>query len=219
MQIEAALDFEPRSIETNFSLNFVNLRMHEPRCVFPSTIEIKSRYVASKITIDDTIDVNHGINFNNVIFQQPLGVFIWFRNQFSNHALNHIRWPDFTWMLPRHNNDHFLLLFFRFPTNCHFRNIIPTQRSAYRFNAKLQSIERVLLGNKFGFFEETNHFTIAIRQGHSYENIVIFVIESKIERQAIEFCVGQLLYINWGLLIDNVPCPPTPAFALGPGFV
>lgn len=75
------------------------------------------------------------------------------------------------------------------------------------------------MGNKLGFFEETNHFTIAIRQGHSYENIVIFVIESKIERQAIEFCVGQLLYINWGLLIDNVPCPPTPAFALGFGFV
>ena len=111
-------------------------------------------------------------------------------------------------MLPSQDDDHFLLLLFGFPGDGDFRDIVAADRSADRFDAELQSFQRVLLCKELGLLEEANHLAIAIGQRHAYEDIIIFVIKSKVEREAIEFGVGQLLYINWGLLIDYVFRPP-----------
>ena len=140
-------------------------------------------------------------------------------DQFLDHTFHHIGRPDFAWVLPSQDDDHFLLLLFGFPGDGDFRDIVAADRSADRFDAELQSFQRVLLCKELGLLEKANHLAIAIGQRHAYEDIIIFVIKSKVEREAIEFGVGQLLYINWGLLIDYVFRPPAPPLTLGLGLM
>ena len=135
-------------------------------------------------------------------------------DQFLDHTFHHIGRPDFAWVLPSQDDDHFLLLLFGFPGDGDFRDIVAADRSADRFDAELQSFQRVLLCKELGLLEEANHLAIAIGQRHAYQDIIIFVIKSKVEREAIEFGVGQLLYINWGLLINYILCLLGPTFAL-----
>ena len=137
VQIEATLYFIPWSIETYFSFYFMNLWMHELWCILPSAIEVRSCDIAPKISINNSIYIDHRIYFEDVMIQKPICILLWFWNQPSDHTLNHVRWPYLARMLPSWYYNHFFLLFIWSPANCNFRHIVSTYCRWNWFYSKL----------------------------------------------------------------------------------
>jgi hypothetical protein len=59
MQIKATFDLVIVFVGVNPILNLEYLGIHQLRSLFPPPIEVGACYVASKITIDDSIHVHH----------------------------------------------------------------------------------------------------------------------------------------------------------------
>lgn len=144
-------------------------------------------------------------------------VLIGFGDELSDHALDHVGGPNFARVLPGHDDDHFLLLLLGLPADGDFGDVVAADGSADRLDAELEGFEGVVLSNELGLLEEGDHLGVAVGEGHANEDVVILVFEDKVEGESVEFGVGQLLYINWGLLVDNVFGRSTPPFSFGPG--
>lgn len=72
MQIEATIYFVFGPVQSHFSFDLVHLRMHEPWSIFPSSIQVCARDIASEIAVDYTIHIDHRVYFEDVVVEQPV---------------------------------------------------------------------------------------------------------------------------------------------------
>lgn len=142
----------------------MNLWVHQLWCIFPPSIHIESSNITSKVSINDSIDIYHRINFKYIGLKEPINFFFFLTYQTPNNSFSHVRRPYLPWMLPGHDNYHFLFLLLpSFFSDCDLRYIIPTYRSADRFNSKLEGVIRIFVGNLLNLFKKFNKPCITIR--------------------------------------------------------
>lgn len=145
MQVKTALYFIVIFVIVYTVFNLIYLRIHEPRCLLPPSVKVSSSNITPKITIDNSIHIDHGIYLENIIWKKPVYALILLGLQkFSYHFLDHVWRPNLARMLSSHHNDHFLidLTFFCYRN---LWNIITTNWCAYRFDTKLNALCRILL--------------------------------------------------------------------------
>lgn len=101
--------------------NVKKLRMKNFWWIFPSSVQIHSRHVTSTVSINYSINVNHGVNENGKVFKEKFDFLLWFF-LFGNLCLNAKRWKlienifheirrhSFTRMLSCKKYDHLLFV-------------------------------------------------------------------------------------------------------------
>lgn len=121
--------------------NLSHLGMKHLRRLLPAAIEVYSCDIATKITINDSVYIDHGVYFDYTMLKQILYGFS-LLEQATHHSQCHVGRPYFAWMLPCHK-DHYSLFFFLalFPCNSYFRHFVIANSAADRTASKTDVVE------------------------------------------------------------------------------
>jgi hypothetical protein len=74
MQIQTKLYLPPLTICNQLFFDFKQMRMKDTRRLLPPAIQIDSTHIASKVTVYDSVNIDHRKYFHYIIFQNVVAL-------------------------------------------------------------------------------------------------------------------------------------------------
>lgn len=74
MQIETKLDLPLLAVRNYLFLDFKQMGVEDARRFLPPAVEIDPAHIASEVTVYDTINVDHGVNLDDVVLEDVFGL-------------------------------------------------------------------------------------------------------------------------------------------------